>query len=181
MTPHRSLTKRERRIAFLTGIVVASGLLYLYVAEPLWLRWVDLHAQAESLTRKVANFQELVDNRQFIEDNYRRVEGAITVGRDEEELYFNLLQEIAGVTLSARVTLRGMKPLSRKHDDLLDRYGVKLNIQCEGHQLMNLLQALQEPEHMLNIEDLTILAGRGRPPLTVALTVTKLMRTENPV
>lgn len=173
----RKLTKRERVLATFTATVISVGLLYVYVLEPVFTQWYTLHSRALELTQELAELQDLVANKNSIEKLYQDFEGAVSQGESEIDLEIALLGEIERLATNQGLEVSSIKPLSKMREGQFERLGVQLNAKCEGHQFVKFLHALQRPEHLLRAETISVVVGPRRPPVTLTLTATKLVKT----
>lgn len=178
MTGLSRLSRRERNIAAVTlGLALVTGL-YVYCGEPVALRWLDLHRQVVAAEEELAQLRNLTEHKDRIEREYRKLQGAVTTGRTEQELKVTLLSEIDGLARGCGLEVSSVKPTSVRKEGLFERYGIELQVHCAGHQFAKLLAGLQSPEHLMRTDQVTISVGPGEPPMTVTLRISKLARLE---
>lgn len=178
MLGRATFTKREGVLALLTVLVIFGGATYVYVIEPVAHEWSEVRGRSRMAVEKLAKLQALVERREEIDMGYRQVEGAVTVSQNEHEPKVTLLKEVEKLARESGLEVTAVKPTSPRKEGVFDRYGVQLNARSENHNLVEFLQAIQRPEHLLNAERITLVAGRSRPTLTLTLVVTKLVKLE---
>ncbi len=172
----RRLTKRERTIAITAAVVAVAAALYVYAVEPLVLRGFALHRRVQIAEQELAQLRSLVEHRDAIEEEYRRLKGAVTVGRTEQGVKVALLAEVDGLARSCALDVSSVRPTVAAEAGDFYRYGVELQAGCEGHQFVKFLQAMQEPDHLLHADLVSFVVGRGQSPLTVTLRISKLAK-----
>jgi len=174
----RKLTKRERLIAFATCLMLLGALAYVHAIEPAALRWFEARHRAQQAVDDLAKLHDLAARRSQIEQEYEELEGAVTVGRSAEQLRVELLREAEQIARECGLDVNSVKPAAMRKEGLFERHSVQLNARCEGHELVKCLLEMQRPEHLLNVELMSVVVGRTRPPLTLTLSISKLTRTE---
>jgi Tfp pilus assembly protein PilO len=172
----RQFSRRERNFSFVTGIMVICALSYLFVVEPIVLRWVAAHDQAVQAEVELGQLLELVQNRDHIEREYDRLQGAVQVGRTEQDLKIALLTEADRLAQSSGLTVSSIKPTAMRQEAGLQRYTIEMQMHCEAHQFLQLLRNMQEPEHLLHTDMMSIVVSPSEPPLTVTLRLSKLAK-----
>jgi len=178
MVQVRRLTQRERTIATTTIVAAVAAALYVYAAEPLALRGLALHRRVQVAEQELAQLRSLVEHRDTIEQEYRRLKGAVTVGSTEQEVKVALLAEVDGLARSCAFDVSSVRPTTVAETGDFYRYGVELQAGCEGHQFVKFLQAMQEPDHLLHADLVSLVVGGGQSPLTVTLRISKLAKLE---
>lgn len=173
-----TFTKGEGMLALLTALVIFSGLTYVYVIEPVAFEWSEVRGRSRKAVEKLAKLQALVERREEIERGYRQLEGAVSVRQNEHGAKVTLLKEVEKLARESGLQVTAVKPTSTRKEGVFDRYGVQLNARSENHNFVTFLQAIQRPEHLLNAERITLVAGRSRPTLSLTVVVTKLVRLE---
>lgn len=168
------VSSRERRLATATATVLVLGLLYLNVIEPVAMNWIDVRRRAREAETRLAKLQQLIQNRDVIETEFKRLEGAVTSGASEQELKIALLAEIDRLASESGLVVASVKPTVVKKQKDFYRYGIELQAHGENHKLVQFLLAMQSPEHLLHTDHLTVHAGRGAAPLTATFRISKL-------
>ena len=170
------ISARERRLGAATLLVVVVGVLYLNVIEPVTVNWMEVRRRAREAESKLAESEALIENRETIEREYKRLEGAVTSGSSEQELKITLLSEVDKLANESGLLVASVKPTVVKKQKDFYRYGIELQAHGENHKLVQFLLAMQKPEHLLHTDQLTVHAGRGSAPLTFTFRISKLAR-----
>lgn len=179
MTSFKRLSQRERRIGVVTLGLAAAAALYAWVAEPVFLEWLSVHRRAEAAEADLRHLERLMEHREAIEEDYARLRGAVTAGNSEQALKVALLSEVDRLVGECGLSVASVKPTTVAREGLFQRYGMELQVHCEAHKFLEVLQKMQEPQHLLQIEALSIAVGPAPPPLTVTLTISKLAKLED--
>ena len=170
------ISTRERRLTAVTIICLLLAVLYLNVVEPVTVNWMEVRRRAREAEADLAKLQQLVQNRDTIEREFKRLQGAVTSGSSEQELKITLLSEVDKLANESGLLVASVKPsLVKKQKDFY-RYGIELQAHGENHKLVQFLLAMQNPEHLLHTDQLTVHAGRGSAPLTCTFRISKLAR-----
>lgn len=176
MAINLKISPRERRLAAATIICLLIAALYLNVIEPVTVNWMEVRRRAGDAEAKLAELQQLIQNRDTIEREFKRLQGAVTSGSSEQELKITLLSEVDKLANESGLLVASVKPsLVKKQKDFY-RYGIELQAHGENHKLVQFLLAMQSPEHLLHTDQLTVHAGRGAAPLTFTFRISKLAR-----
>lgn len=179
MKPFRvKLKPRERRLVFLTFSALTAGVLYVQFIEPITREWLTLRQEVGQATAELHKLQALVDRREEIQSAYRRVRDTVATGETEEIVQLAVLNEVSRLATSCGLEVDSLKPVRKVRENGFDRFGVDLSGRCAAPALMNLLQSLQTPEHLLKAEKVTVVVGRSTPPLTVTIRISKFARVE---
>lgn len=165
-------------MAAIVAIVAGASLLYGYAIEPLATRWIELHDRARKAESELAQLQDLIEHRDAIEREHARLKNAVTTGASEQELQVSLFNEVDKLARDCGLELSAVRPLAAKKETGFSRYGLELQVHCEGHELVKLLQRMQDQEHLLHIDHLSMAVGPGTPPITVTVKASKLARVE---
>jgi len=174
------ISPRERRLAAITITCLLIALLYLNVIEPVTVNWMEVRRRARDAEADLATLQQLVQNRDTIEREFKRLQGAVTSGSSEQELKITLLSEVDKLANESGLLVASVKPsLVKKQKDFY-RYGIELQAHGENHKLVQFLLAMQNPDHLLHTDQLTVHAGRGSAPLTFTFRISKLARITTP-
>lgn len=171
-------SRREIRLAIITVTVLLGTALYAYVAEPVFASWIEVRSEAIKAAGELAEIERLVANRDTIERDFQKYAGAITTGTSKEMLQIDLLREIGEVASASGLRVTTIKPLRLQPTGGLQRLPVELHAVCAGHEFVQFLQAIQESDHLLRAKDFNVVVGRGQPPLTITLTLSKLVRID---
>lgn len=181
----RPLNRRERMLAAGTIAVLVSGLAYIYALEPMAALWMDAHAEANDAAAELGELKALVANRTEIEQQFENYASGISRGDSRNALEVDFLRKAESLASQSDVRVTTMKPLLPRNTGRMQRIGIEMQAVCTAPNLLRLLQTLQEPANLIQADALTISAGRDDPPLTVTMTLSKLVyvdekaRTEN--
>ena len=173
------MSKRERLLVWAALAAVIGGGLYLYAVEPFATQWTALRAEANRLAAEQAKLENLLANRAEIERGYNDIRGAVTAGVSEEDMILSFLRQIEDVARRSGLSVTTIKPLGLERERGFDRLTAQLGLQSEGHQFVGFLQALQRGDQFLRCENFTVSVGKRRPPLTISITLSKLMSNES--
>jgi len=174
------ISPRERRLAAITIICLLVGVLYLNVIEPVTVNWMEVRRRARDAEAELAKLEQLVQNRDTIQREFKRLQGAVTSGSSEQELKITLLSEVDKLASESGLLVASVKPSLVKKQKEFYRYGIELQAHGENHKLVQFLLAMQNPEHLLHTDQLTVHAGRGAAPLTFTFRISKLARLTAP-
>jgi hypothetical protein len=166
--------RRERILAVATLAAATLGIGYVVLLEPLVTSWFDLRHKAEASAVELAKLRGLVGSRDRIGQAHKRVAESVLTVRSEQEAQLLLFNEVSRIAGECGVEVDGLKPVRVAKAGGFDRYGVELSGRCTAPVLLDLLLAMQVPEHLLRIDKLTTVVGRGKPPLTVSMRISKL-------
>jgi Tfp pilus assembly protein PilO len=176
----RTLSKRERVIVAVTLLLTLGAGLYLYLIEPLALRWLDMYKATQSSAAELAKLRGLYERREEIEKAYRTVEGAIAVGTSNEDLLVQLIKTVEKAARTSGMDVKSVKPMTAQRQGYFYRYSLQLSANSEPTQFVQFLQVLQRPECLLSAELLTVVVKRTKPSLNMTITISNLAKLRNP-
>ena len=169
------LSGRERSLLWATLIAVIGASIYVYALEPFLLEWTALRTEANELAAEQAKIESLFANRTEIERRFNEIRGAVTEVAPHEDAMLTLWEQVDTAASRNGLNTTAIKPLGLEKERGFDRVAVRLGAQCEGYQFVGFLQALQRNDHILRCENFTVSVGRTRLPLTISMTLSKLM------
>lgn len=170
----RKLSQRERLIAGVTATVAVGALVYLYAIEPAAAAWLEVHDRAEEAQHEAQDLKSLIQDKDNIELEYRKLRGAVAQAASEEELTIALLREVDQLAAGCGLQISSAKPLQVSRGQNFDRIAMELQAYGNANQAVQFLQRLQSEEHLLTTDSITMLVGRGEAPVTVTLHISKL-------
>jgi len=168
------ISGRERRLAAATVSVLVLAALYLNVIEPVAVNWMEVRRRGHEAEAKLAELRQLIQNRETIQSEFKRLQGAVTSGASEQELKIALLTEVDRLASESGLVVASVKPTIVKKQNEFYRYGIELQAQGENHKLVQFLLGMQDPRHLLHTDQMTVHAGRGAAPLSITFRISKL-------
>jgi len=171
----KNMTSRERYLLIATVLVLTGGAVYIYVGEPLFLKWSDLHDESKTLQMRLAKLKILSKDKDVIEQGFEDIQSAIPSGESTESLQIDFFKEIHDFATSAEIDVTSLKQLKIDRKGRFDSLVVRMNCVGENHQLAALLQHFQERENLIQCSDISLSANRRPPTLSITLTLSKLV------
>lgn len=170
----RTFSANERRLTVATTILVVGWLALSGAILPLWDRLGLLHQQAEGSWEKLARLQGLVDNRQSIDQRYRRYAEFFSEASDEA-LHSEFLDELERLAGAGGLQLN-LKPLPVEREGRLSRITVELEVDGTQEAILDFLDQLLASPDLMDVERfrLATTASEERP-VQASLVVTKLV------
>jgi Tfp pilus assembly protein PilO len=171
----QALSSRERTMLITTITIGVVALAYVYVGEPVYAQWHDLHTESRALQANLAELRSLAQHRDVIEQRFADMQDSFPSAEDQEVLTVEFLQELNSLAEQSGMRVSNIKPLKIARRGRFDQLLVQLTVNSEGHQFMAFMQQLQEPSHLITCQEISMTAGRSRPPLSLTLTLGKLI------
>lgn len=173
-----ALSHRERTAAALTAAILLMTGIYVFVLEPVVNQWLTVHQRAEAAETELRDLQSLVKHRDDIERDFTNLRDAVAIGPTEHALKVALLSEIDTLARNLGLAVASIKPTTVSEEGAFVRLAVELQVRCEAHTLLRLMQKMQESAHLLNTEALSLTVSPNDPPVTATLQISKLAKLE---
>jgi len=167
----RSLDRRERYLAVVTGTVVIIGLIYVQVIEPLVDIWISAYQAAVQAEKRLNTLQQLNSQKGEIEREYAQLAGISETENSAEKAVANLLEKVESLGRASGLQVTGLRPVGKS---LADRVSVELTAKGEPNNFLQFLDQIQRPENLLCTEKVSLTVGRSAPKLSLTVLLTKL-------
>lgn len=177
----RSLEKRERRLAFLTALVIPSAVLYVGILEPVAENWTSVYSDARNAEERLAALRALAGRQREIEVEYSRLVDSEMRGETEEAFLASLLTKIESLGRSSGLQVTAMKPIGKTESEGGSRYGVEMSARGEPQQFIRLLHSFQDTRNLLVVDRITLIVGRSAPRLSLTFVVSKIRMSEDQI
>jgi len=147
-------------IAGAVGFII-STLLYLHVIQPLRHQEALLQKQFDVLAEQVAAFERVLDAESKLRTRNERLKEEKQQFAADIALLQDTINDLLMVMREHGVSCRAIKPLSSKAYDFHEDNMVALRAKGTFHQLLSLLQTLEQPQYPITIRAIHISKARG--------------------
>lgn len=155
----RRLTKREKKIAAITGALVAGFVAFRLGFTPILERYQLLSARERNLRGEYLRARRNVLLQKAVEREREVYAREISrQGSDQEEQSF-LLREIERLSRELPIRLRGMRPLPHKELGFYQRYAVSMEIEGAVGHVMKFVHMIESSPKLLKVERLRLTAN----------------------
>lgn len=171
----RSISRRERRLALWSAVVVFAAILYLFIIEPRFLAWRDLLAQRNDAIKSYQKRSLMVENESIIRNRFALLiqsDSKETSGsRDGLDFYALLSKPISG----AAFELRDIRPFTprRTSPGSGKVHGATLLGEGSIEGLEAYLLHLIHLEESLRLENILVNIPRKDAPIQFTITVSR--------
>ncbi len=165
---------RERRLAFVTGVVLIAGGVVSWLILPRWQRVAELREQTARSLEKLQRLEALAQQGPEIDAAYQRY-AALASTDDPETAQRRFLDELDGLAQGAGLHL-DLKPRPIQAGEPLRRVSVEIDAQATQEALLAFLDQLFTHPSLLELERLRISTSiSADAPLRANLVVTKVL------
>ncbi len=157
------LKPRERRLVFISLVLISCWLLVSWLVQPLWDRNAALRLQVATHTEKLDKIKRLVTQMPTIHEDYQRIAGYLTQA-DNEGVQRALLSDLEALSRSSGVQLN-LKPRLTRREGELTRYEVEVDVEGDQAKLLHFLDGLMGMPKLIAIDRLRISTVPAKPDL----------------
>jgi Tfp pilus assembly protein PilO len=176
----RAWKPRERLLAGATATVVAGGLLFQAVLQPVWARAAGLGDEVEGLEVSLTRMRANVRMRDQIEGRYEQLKGLMREsGSASQEMprFARLLTEICG---PLGLQMRSIRPLPDADEGFYRKYALALEMEGPMPELAKFLSAVARAEDPIRVERMELMCKDRPDVVTAHAVVTKVAATSRP-
>ena len=167
------LSKRERLILFVAGVVFFGLLVDRLIYRPITHRFEKLDQEIQEQERQLRkNLRYVAVHERIMEEHEKHTAALSSAGSDEEETA-SLLNELEEITRKSGLSIINMKPRSSTTLDFVKKYAVEIEIRGEIVDLVEFLHELYSSEHLLNSEQIRLSGERTGSMVVGYLSITK--------
>lgn len=150
------LSKRERLLAALTVSVAALLALFIFIADPVYKKWLDLGGDVESANAKLLKNLKLLANKEYLEKEYNQYRQYIQKGAGEEEEVSSILKEIEATAAGSSVDVTSIKPKGTKSFKEYKKFTVEVTGEAKLSGFLKFIYDLEGSKKLLKVERLVL-------------------------
>ncbi|MCK5580299.1 MAG: hypothetical protein KAJ18_03410 [Candidatus Omnitrophica bacterium] len=154
-------SKRERRISFFLVICVLAYILQAGVYKPLALKKKVLRQKIKTSEKRVRRAKRALRKGGDVSLHEKGLEGFKQKGTDEQVMSV-ILSEIEQEKAELDLRIADMKPQKARKVGPLNYFSVNLTLDGEIADIMQFIYILQNPPHMLYVDEFQLSRGSAR-------------------
>ena len=167
-------TFRERLLATIAGMVIATWVVVSWIGLPLWDRLTELQERAQLGGQKLQRLQALA-HRHPSRVKTPSTDPAFWSSASAEELQRLFLDELDGLARAGKLQLN-LKPRPTQRDGSAIRLSVELDVDATQESLLSFLDQLLRKSWLVELERFRITTTASNDyPLRAALLLTKIV------
>lgn len=171
-----SLSRREKRLLYLTIIVLGVWISHKFIVNPLIVRWKELGEKIEERGLKLEKSRKILHLKEKIQGEYENYASSVKMQGSEEEEMAKFLTEIESIARSSSVHISDIKPRPVKNADFHERYLVELEAEGDISQISRFIYEIQSSPQLLKIDKYSIgTKGAGTNLLRCRVIVSKIL------
>ena len=165
------LRPRERRLAFVATVIIATWGAVSWGVQPLWDKTRELKDHLETQTGRLNAVGDLLEHAAAIDEEHQQIAPYLSQEDEEGSAFLHALEAI-----SRRASVQlNLKPHPVKREERLSRFEVELDVEGAQDRLLAFLDELLRMPTLLTIERLRISSVSGKErSLRANLVVQKL-------
>ncbi len=176
MSMFKQLSEREKRLVYITVIIISTTLLYLYCIEPLWIYWQGLDSKIDTFTKQLLRNEIILSRASSISENYGSYEKKLKFEGSDQEKTAQILKEIETTATQNNVHINDIKPQQIKDRDFYKFYVIELETESDIVSLTKFIYDLQISQQALRVTRIQTSASSSRPgSLKTEMLVTKIL------
>lgn len=171
-----NLTKREKKLFYLTMFLIFVWITYNFVIKPIIVKWKELDDKIEEKSRELEKNIRMIDRKERIEHEYKNYASAVKMGGSEEEEMAKFLTEIESLASSSSVHIIEIKPRPSKKIQFYKKYLIELDAEGNINQLSKFIYDIQNSSQLLKVDKFSLgTKGAGTNLLKCRLLVSKIL------
>jgi len=156
------LSAREKAIAAGTAAVIILAFFYAFIWEPLTGKWKHLNRQIVTETAKLNKNIKIIENENFITNEYKQYEDYVQVWGSDEEVVAFLLKTIEQKARQSSVHITNIKPRAPKVESQYKMFVFEVISESDLDNLLKFIYELHNSDELLKVNRLTIGLKSGR-------------------
>ena len=171
----KKLNKREQVLFFAVAGCVALWILYGFICEPLYNKWVKLGKDTELSKIKLKKGIQIFKQKESMDTEYDKyIENFTAVGTDEEEMAV-ILNEIETKARKSYVRITNMKPRRVVKKKNFRMFYVELDTEASMRNILSFIKTLKDSKFALRVERLSLNSRAKDPSILIGkMTVSRL-------
>lgn len=171
-----SLSRREKRLLYLTITVLAVWILHGFVLNPLITGWKELEDKIEEKSLKLDKSRKILNFKEKIQGEYENYASSVRMQGSEEEEMAKFLTEIESIARASSVHISDIKPRPVKNAGFYETYLVELEAEGDINQISKFIYDIQVSPQLLKIDKYSIgTKGAGTNLLKCRVIVSKIL------
>ena len=114
MSMRSSVSKREKKLIIFTILVAILGVLYAFIVEPLYKKYININQEIKIKQVRLAKNLKLMREKDAITEDFKRYDQRLKKTTSREEEMASVLSEIENIGKTAGVYLSDVKPQRTK-------------------------------------------------------------------
>ncbi len=169
-----NFTFREKRIAFITLMVIACCIVFNQFIYPQIIYWKRVNKEIEKLNVDLLKARRALGLKDQVEEKYKNYQEKVLITGSDEEETAKLLREIENLSRPIGLYILNMKPLPVEDEGLYKRYSIQLEGDGEIITIAKFLYSIQTSPSFLKVQRLQMNARSGTKLLRANLFITKI-------
>lgn len=153
-----SLSKREKRIAFITAGIIAASALYIFALEPFAKTWVALDEEISAKKIKLQKYTRLISGFAGQNQRYQKYGPSLKEAMSDEQEVALILSDIEAIAAKSGAYLSILKPGPVKDEKRCKRFLIEAELEAQARQLVTFFYQIGNSSRMLKVEGMDISA-----------------------
>lgn len=158
-----NFNKRERDLAFATLSIVLIALVYVFIVDPIAVRWKDLNSQIRSKVNMLEKDSMTAANQKAIESEYAKLSKQGKPAKSKDQEVAETLTFIESISKNDACFIVNIKPIDIKdavsHKEIL----IDVTVEAPIAQLSKFLYDIENPrENLIDIKRFSVSLKYGQ-------------------
>lgn len=147
---------RERTLFIFTICIILGIGVYIFIAEPIYKKWIQLNAEFESTSTRLFKNLKLLTEKESLEKEYDKYKEHIQRAEGDEEEMASILKDIETTAVSSGVKIISIKPKGVKQFKNYKKFGIELTSEAKISQFLKFIYDLEASKKLLKVERLVL-------------------------
>lgn len=145
------LSKRERIVLYLAGVIVVVSLSVSMIFDPLVKRIKELNNDLDLKQRKIQKGERLLQARERIEEEFSKIAEHLKYEGTQEQTISALLHNIEKLSASSGVHITNIKPQRVKESSFYQKMVVEIKLDASIDSIFRFLYDLEASDDFIEI------------------------------
>ena len=152
----KSISAREKKWFYGAVIIIAGVLVYIFVVEPIWMKWKSINEEISSKEMKLIKNMKILAQKDIIGKLYGQYAGNIKMKGSAEEETATILREIENIARASQTRITDIKPQKIKDMEFYKEYYIELEAEGQISNLARFIYELRNSAQMLKVRHLRL-------------------------
>lgn len=158
-----NFNKRERYLALATLSIVLIALIYVFIVDPIAVKWRNLNSQIQSKVNMLEKDSKLAANKKMIESEYAKISKQGRPAKSNDQEVAETLTFIEGVSKNDACFIVNIKPVDIRDAVSYKEILIDVTVEAGMAQLSKFLYDIENPrENLIDIKRFSISSKYGQ-------------------
>jgi len=145
----KNLNKREKNLLGATLLVVSSALLYKFIIDPIFSRWVNLNDEIESKINILKKDSGILSKYKILEAEYAELSKYVKSAKGEKADASDILSYVENISKNDSCCIVNIKPIGTRNLSSYKEVLIDITVEATMEQFSKFLYDIENSKNML--------------------------------